>query len=365
VPLQKRSIQKPDGRRLHFYAFARPLPDVLDVAAGPQREAAGALELRWNPLLEEWVIVATERQKRTYHPPAEYCPFCPTKPGGFATEVPASDYEIVSLENCFPSFRGDAPEQADTVAPYDRGRAGGECEVVLYSAEHDSSLGFLTPAQARALIDVWADRYRELAGRPDVQYVFIFENRGPEIGVTLTHPHGQIYAFPYVPPRIERELVAAARHAERTGRCLQCAAVGAELADGQRIVVANPSWAAFVPFAARWPYEVHLASREHRESLLDLSADERAAFAQALQTVLQKYDHLWGYPMPYVLSMHQAPTDGVARPGCHLHVELTPPYRSRERLKYLAGCETGAGTFINDTLPEERAAELRAAAPVT
>jgi UDPglucose--hexose-1-phosphate uridylyltransferase len=312
------------------------------------------------------VIVATERQERTFHPPAEYCPFCPTASGGFATEVPAGDYEIVSLENCFPSFRGDAPAPAArATSPYDRGRAAGECEVVLYSPEHAGSLGSLPAAHARALVDVWADRYRELGGRPDVHYVFIFENRGPEIGVTLTHPHGQIYAFPFVPPRVERELAAAARHHERTGRCLQCDIVDRELADGGRLVTTNGSWVAYVPFAARWPYEVHLGSREHRESLLDLSDAERADFGQALQTVLQKYDHLWGFPMPYILSMHQAPTDGVARPGCHLHIELTPPYRSRERLKYLAGCETGAGTFINDTLPEERAAELRAAGPAT
>jgi len=365
VKLEKRTITKPDGRRLRFYAFQRPLPEPLLDPRGPEREVGGTLELRRDPLLDEWVIVATERQERTFHPPAEYCPFCPSRPGAFATEVPATDYQIVALENRFPSFTAGAPGPSGDGPLERRARATGECEVILYSPEHRGSLGFLPPEQARALVEVWADRYRELGGRPDVQYVFIFENRGPEIGVTLTHPHGQIYGFPYVPPRIERELASSAAYHQKTGGCLQCDVVEAELAARERLVAHNDSWAAYVPFAARWPYEAHVTSRAHRSSLLELANAERAGFVDVLQTVLQKYDHLWSISMPYIMSMHQAPTDGADRSDCHLHVELTPPYRSRDRLKYLAGCETGAGTFINDTLPEEKATELRRAEPRT
>jgi UDPglucose--hexose-1-phosphate uridylyltransferase len=215
------------------------------------------------------------------------------------------------------------------------------------------------------LIDVWTDRYEELGARQEVEYVFIFENRGPEIGVTLSHPHGQIYAFPYIPPYVARELAAVARYRRARRRCLHCDIVAAELTDGRRIVCANDGVVAFVPYFARYPYEVQVAPRAHRRSLRDLTAQERDELAGVLKSVLLKYDDLWGRPMPLMMLMHQQPTDGKRHPGCHLHVEFVPPYRSRDRLKYLAGCETGAGTFIMDARPEETAQELRWARPRT
>jgi UDPglucose--hexose-1-phosphate uridylyltransferase len=363
MPFQKTRITRPDGRYLWYYAWEQPLPAVLDVRNAPALEAEG-LALRWHPLLEEWVVVAPKRQERTFLPAAEYCPLCPTQDLARPTEVPSRDYEIAVFENRFPSFaRGAAKPTAGK--GYTTAAAKGAAEVVLYSAQHDATLGALPEARIEQLVEVWTDRYRELAERREVQYVFIFENRGEEIGVTLTHPHGQIYGFPFIPPRVARELAAAARYRRAQGSCLQCDLVAAEAKARQRVVAGNDGFLAFVPPFARYPYEVHIVSRRHRPSIAELTAAERGDLARVLKTVLQKYDNLWSRPLPFVMVMQQRPADGRRYPGCHFRIEFTPPYRDRERLKYLAGCETGAGTFINDARPERIAEELRWAKPRT
>ena len=360
----KTRVDRPDGRYLYLYSFDAPPPQILPVE-GPTR-AAEHLELRTDALTGEQVIVSTARQERTFLPPPEHCPLCPTASlEQFATEIPAATYEIAVFENRFPGFRPGAPQVVAGPPLARRSRAAGACEVIVYSPDHDGTLASVSHAQVRRLIDVWADRYEELAARPDVAYVFIFENRGKEIGVTLTHPHGQIYAFPFVPPRVEREQAAATEHFGRERRCLACDVVAEEIADGRRIVAASGGFVAYVPFAARLPYEVHITAAAHRESLPDLRADERDTLAGLLQTLQAKYDNLWGFAMPYTMSMHQRATDGRDRPGEHLHIEFVPPYRSRDKLKYLAGVETGSGTFINDTSPEEKAQELRETEPRT
>ena len=361
MPLRRTELVKPDGRRIWHYGS---VPSAPAAAAGPQVSSEG-LELRWHPILEEWVIVAPERQDRTFLPPAEYCPLCPTRDGSLPTEVPWPDYEIAVFENRFPSFVRDAPAPDAQRGPYRSERAIGACEVVLYAAEHDATLAGQPLERVERLVDVWADRYRELGARSEVAYVFIFENRGPEIGVTLTHPHGQIYAFPFVPPRAQRELDAQARYRRRNGRCLGCDVVAAELREGRRIVARNDAFAAYVPYFARLPYEVHLSSVAHRPSIAQLTASERRALAAVLKTVLMKYDNLWGRQLPFVMAMHQRPTDGRRYPGCHFRIEFSPPNRSVDRLKYLAGVETGAGTYINDARAEQTSAELRAAEPQT
>jgi UDPglucose--hexose-1-phosphate uridylyltransferase len=362
--VKKIRFDRADGRYLYWYAFDAPPPQPLD--AGEQERGRDQIELRWNALLGEQVIVSTGRQARTFLPPDEHCPLCPTlAAGAFATEIPSADYEIAVFENRFPSFRPDAPDVTDDAPLARRIAARGACEVIVYAPQHDAALGSLSERQVLQLIDVWADRYEELSARPEVAYVFIFENRGKEIGVTLTHPHGQIYAFPFIPPHVEQEQRAAADHHARTGRCVVCAAVAAEVADGRRIIAEDEGFVAYVPFAARMPYEVHVAPVGHRPSLRELSPGQRARLARLLRTVQQKYDNLWGRPMPYTMSMHQRAADGIPRPGEHLHIEFLPPYRTPDKLKYLAGVETGAGTFINDTAPEEKAQELREAAPRT
>jgi UDPglucose--hexose-1-phosphate uridylyltransferase len=321
-------------------------------------------ELRWNPVLEEWVITATERQERTFLPPKDYCPLDPTKPGGFPTEIPRATYQIVAFENKFPSLRPHPPEPAVTgddlypVAP-----AQGVCEVIVYTPQHEGTLTDRSVLEIEELIYVWTDRTEELGREPFIDYVFIFENKGEVIGVTLNHPHGQIYAFPFIPPRIQRELDSAARHQERTGRCLFCDIIADERRDGRRIVIESEGFVAAVPFFARWPYEVHLWSRRHLGSLPEMTAGEKRDLARVLKTLLLKYDHLWGFSLPYMMVMHQRPTDGRPHESYHWHIEFYPPYRTPNKLKYLAGVESGAGTFINDTLAEEKAAELRAASP--
>ena len=356
--MQTLRVDRDDGRYVILYAFDRELPALLN--GGSSGRGDDGVELRWNAVLGEWVIVSTGRQERTFLPPAEHCPLCPTTSSdAFATEVPAADYEIAVFENRFPSFRPDAADAGDISDLERRARANGVCEVVLYAPQHDATLRSLPERVSRNLVDVWVDRYRELAARPGVAYVFVFENRGREIGVTLTHPHGQIYAFPFVPPRVQQEHAASAAHYARTGRCLQCDVLAAERANGRRVVVERDGFVAYVPFAARVPYEVRIAAANHRPSLRELTPDERAGLGSMIRTVQAAYDALWDFDMPYTMSMHQRATDGEDRPGEHLHVEFMPPYRTKDKLKYLAGVETGAGTFINDTAPEEKAAELR------
>jgi UDPglucose--hexose-1-phosphate uridylyltransferase len=321
-------------------------------------------QLRWDPTLEEWVAYATHRQDRTFLPPADYCPLCPTKPGGFPTEVPRESYDIVVFENKFPSFSPEAPEPDEpgsALTPTAPGR--GVAEVVLYSDDHDATLAGMSERRIRNLIEVWADRYEELGSLGYVDYVFIFENKGEAIGVTLHHPHGQIYGYPFIPPRPARELEAARSYSsENEGRCLHCDLLSEEHEDGRRLISKGTHFTAFIPFYAHFPYEVHLCARRCTPSIADLNGEERWDMARVLKRLLVGYDRLFGFSLPYMMVMHQAPTDGKIYEGvAHFHVEFYPPNRTAEKLKYLAGSETGGGTFIVDALPEQTAETLRQA----
>jgi UDPglucose--hexose-1-phosphate uridylyltransferase len=363
VSARRRQIVLPDGRYLIFYAFDDlPFPDTIAGAgAPPAMERLKGPQLRWHPLLGEWVAVATHRQERTFLPPADFCPLCPTR-GGFVTEVPAVNYDLVVFENRFPSLERDAPPvQPTESALFQAQPARGACEVVLYTPDHHTSLADAPLERLRHLVEVWTDRYRELSARKEVRYVYIFENKGVAMGVTLHHPHGQIYAYPFVPPQAAREEERSRAHWQSTGRCLLCDVLAEELHDGRRMVAENDHFAAVVPFFARWPYETHVTSRRHCSDLGQLSADEQEGLADVLRRVLRGFDRLFGTPFPYVMALHQrAIAGGGAHPYSHLHVEFYPPMRSAQRMKYLAGSELGVGTFINDTFAEEKAAELRA-----
>jgi UDPglucose--hexose-1-phosphate uridylyltransferase len=318
-------------------------------------------ELRYNPLMGEWVATATQRQDRTFLPPPDFCPLCPTKPGGFPTEVPEPDYDIVAFENRFPSLKRDpetpaiVPEGIYRVKP-----SKGICEVVLYSPVHTTSLAAEPVEQIHKLIRVWTDRFEELGGRDFVKYVFIFENKGEAVGVTLHHPHGQIYAYPFVPPKMQQELERSRIHISETGNCLMCDIIGLERSFGGRIVAENDTFAAYIPFFARYPYETHIASKRHLQAFTDFTADETRGLAEVMKQVLAGFDRLFDRSFPYIMSIHQRPTDGADHSFYHFHIEFYPPMRTAEKLKYLAGSEAGAGMFINDTLPEVKAAELRA-----
>jgi UDPglucose--hexose-1-phosphate uridylyltransferase len=238
--------------------------------------------------------------------------------------------------------------------------ARGVCEVVVFTQDEAASLGTLPLWHVELLIDVWADRYEELGRLPEVAYVFPFENRGVEVGVTLHHPHGQIYAYPFVPPVPARELEQQRHYFERHGRGLLEDMIARELAEDRRLIYRGPYATAFMPVCARYSYEVWVAPTRPAPSCAALAPAERRDFARALKTVLLKFDGLWDTVFPYILAFHQAPTDGADHPEAHLHAEFYPAYRMRGRLKYLAGSEIGAGVFTADTVPEETVRELQA-----
>ncbi len=297
-------------------------------------------ELRFNELRGEEVAYAIHRQDRTFLPDRAHCPLDPTHPGGPQTEIPLEAFEIVVFDNRFPAFESPA----------------GAAEVVVYTDDHEASIATLPIERIEALMWVWRHRYEELGSRPDVECVYIFENRGVEVGVTLHHPHGQIYGYPFLPPVAALELAADAR----LGGCAPCLLLERERADGRRLLFENEAVGAYVPEAARWPYEAHLVMRAHRRSLLECEPGELRGLAEALLRLVHGYDALFERPMPYVMAVHQAPT-ATAAGGGHLHIEFYPPLRTAEKLKYLAGSEQGEGTFIGDVLPEEAAAALREA----
>jgi UDPglucose--hexose-1-phosphate uridylyltransferase len=320
-------------------------------------------ELRWNPQLGEWVVTATHRQDRTFLPPRDFCPLCPPRPGGRQTEIDRPDFEIVVFENRFPSLHREAPEPAVPGSVLTPVRpAAGACEVVVYTPQHDASLASASLERIEHLVAVWAHRTLELGARPEVDYVFVFENKGEAIGVTLHHPHGQIYAYPFVPPLLAREAEQGRRHRSEAGSCLWCDLLQNDRTDGRRLVIDAEHWQASVPFFARWPYEVHITPRRHLGWLHELRRDEVADLAATLRRLLRAYDGLFGFSLPYVMAVHQRPTDGGEHDSYHLHLEFYPPNRTASQLKYLAGSEAGAGAFINDTLPEETAPALRALA---
>lgn len=283
---------------------------------------------------------------------------CPSRAGRPPAEMPGPAYELVVLDDEFPVFMEDPPPTAERGPLYRVEPALGATEVVLYSDDHNLTLADLGGARIRRLVEVWADRYAELGSREEVAYVLVFENKTE--AAARQHPHGQIYAYPEIPPRPLRELTTAVAHLEAHGTCVFCDVVARERAEGVRVVDENSSFVAFVPFAARFPYEVHISSRRHVASLLDLTDPERDALAGLLESVLRAYDGLFGFSLPYVMVLHQAPTDdGQWQAVSHLHIELTPPNRAATMLSHLGGAELGGGSFLNDTAPEETAAALR------
>jgi UDPglucose--hexose-1-phosphate uridylyltransferase len=333
-------------------------------------------EERWHPLREEWVIVAAHRQNRPWsgetveHVEAagpDYEPDCYLCPGnlrvsGRRNPVYTSTFVF---NNDMPCAAPDAPRDLPTPPGIYRNQpAEGLARVVCYSPNHSLTLAELETEQVVELLSVWQEQYRELGALSEVKHVLIFENKGEAVGVSNPHPHCQIYATNFVFKTIETEARVSQKHLEETGRILFQDILDAERADGRRILVENETAIAFVPYFARYAYEVFVAPKETRPDVTSLSDDERRDFADVLRRVLVKFDNLWRIPFPYVMPLHQAPTDGGDYRGFHFHVEFHPPLRRPYLLKYLAGPEIGGGNFLSDTAPEEKAAELRAASEV-
>jgi UDPglucose--hexose-1-phosphate uridylyltransferase len=329
-----------DGRELSYY----DRQDDADRTAPDTRvlpDPSPASELRHDALLDEWVAVASHRQDRTLLPPTDECPLCPSGPGR-ATEIPAPDYEVAVFENRFPAFR----------------HPNGRCEVVCFTSDHNLSFARLSPERVRTVVEAWADRTAELSTMDDVAQVFCFENRGEEIGVTLHHPHGQIYAYPFVTPRTTRAMESARRHATATGGNLFADLLAAERAAGERVVAGNEHWTAFVPAAARWPFEVHVYPHRRVPDIPALSDSERDAFGPLYLDVLRRLDGVFELSMPYVAGWHQAPVRSD-RELAYLHLELFSTRRAPGKLKYPAGSESAMGAFVSDVRPEQAAAMLR------
>lgn len=359
----KRTVARlSDGRELiYFDADGSTSRDVVDTRDLPRVQPTS--EVRYDPLLDEWVVMASHRQTRTHLPPTDQCPLCPSRDGR-ATEIPSPDYDVVVFENRFPSLALDVPPVEAAVDGQEllrRDRGLGRCEVVCFTSDHTSSFAALTVAQARTVLAAWIDRTQELSALPGIEHVCPFENRGEEIGVTLSHPHGQIYAYPFVPPRTQKMLDAARRHRERTGGDLYDDILAAERQAGTRIVLANDHWTAFVPAAARWPVEVHVHPHRRVADLTEVTDDEQQQFTELYLELLGQLDRLFGAPLPYISAWHQAPVRH-ARDLARLHLQVTSIRRAPGKLKYLAGSESAMGVFINDVLPERQAEMLREAA---
>jgi len=306
--------------------------------------------IRWDRLAGEWVVIAAARQDRTFLPPADQCPLDPSGPGR-PTEIPADNYDVVVFENRFPSL-------AEPL---------GRCEVVCFTSNHDASFAALSPRRVRTVLEAWVDRTQALSSLPGTRQVYCFENRGEEIGVTLHHPHGQIYAFPFVAPRLAQMVTQARDYAAGNEpgseqRNLFDDLVAAEVAAGTRVVTRNEHWIAFVPEAARWPYEVRIFPAVRVPDLPALDEAARASFGPLYLDVLRRFDALFGQPVPYIAAWHQAPVrDAEARGRFAAHLQVLSVRRAADKLKYLAGTESGMGVWINDIVPEVAAQRLREA----
>jgi UDPglucose--hexose-1-phosphate uridylyltransferase len=370
--VRKTAVKLADGRELMYFGAVPERP-----ADYPDRRQLAAVhvqsEMRRDQLLGEWVAIASHRQDRTFQPADDQCPLCPSSAGSL-TEIPAPEYEVAVFENRFPTLMAGSDDHgrigaAGTARTGPRSAAGpdslmegrpaaGRCEVVCFSQSHTASFADLSAGHVATVMAAWADRSAQLAQLPGVQQVYCFENRGEEIGVTLSHPHGQIYAYPYITPRTSRMLATSASYRLATGRSLFDDIVAAERSDPARIVLDGSHWTAFVPYAAHWPYEVHLYPRRRVPDLAALPPAAMAEFCELYPDLLRRFDRLFDSPAPYISAWHQAPVS-EGRADFALHLELFTIMRAPGRLKYLAGSESGMGAFANDIAPEAAARRLR------
>ena len=345
-----------DGRSQLFFSLPSHTPAPVDDRRPLPARNPNQTELRFDATTGQWVIIAALRQDRTYKPPADQCPLCPG-PTGLTSEVPAADYDVVVFENRFPSLSGTGvvPSVPEGFVPVP---GNGRCEVICFSSNHTGSFGELETAHARLVVDAWRQRTFELMALPGVEQVFCFENRGEEIGVTLSHPHGQIYAYPYLTPRTATMLQQAGEHRETHGGNLFADLLAGEVADGSRVVARTDMFTAFVPFAARWPVEVHIYPNRFVHNLVDLAAAELDDFARIYLDVLRRFDRMYSGPLPYISALHQFSDTDAQREG-YFHVELMSIRRSAVALKYLAASESAMDAFISDVTPEAVAERLR------
>ena len=347
-----------DGRTIRYYdtqGQTRSAEDQRPVETQPEIG-----QMRLDALNNEWVVMAAHRQNRVFLPPKELNPLAPSRPG-FLTEIPESDYEVVVFDNRSPSLRSpegkvSTPTELDFETPPTP--AAGKCEVVCFTSNYDASFKDLSHHQIRTVLEAWRDRVTELSSFDYIEHIAPFENRGEEVGVTLAHPHGQIYAYPNIPPRTLAMMSAAQSHFERTGRVLLDDIIAREVEDKVRIVCENEEWIAYVPYAARYPFEIHVAPKRPVPDLAALDELACDTYAPIAKEVLQRLDGVFDMKMAYIASWHQAPVR-KARDVMRLHWQITSVRRAPGKLKYLAGSESAFGAFMMDLWPEQSAQQLR------
>jgi len=312
-------------------------------------------ELRYNPLTKDWVMIASHRQGRPQMP-KDWCPFCPS-----SGNVP--DYDVYKYDNDFPALSQNPP-QPDNVKTdfYQMRESYGKCEVILYSPEHTITLPELPQEHIRKLVDLWVERFSEIKKDEKIKYIFIFENRGDVVGVTMPHPHGQIYGYSNIPKKLELELESCKEYFDEKGKCLICDMIDDEVKYEQRIIIENDDFYAFLPFFSEYPYGMYIASKSHKQTIDQFTDSERDNLAKIIKETTGTLDNLFGYAFPYMMCMHQSPVNsGDTSNYYHFHIEFFPPMRSADKQKFNASSETGAWAHCNPTAPEEKAEELRVA----
>jgi UDPglucose--hexose-1-phosphate uridylyltransferase len=344
-----------DGRDLFYFDDPQStLPAVRKPDTRESAERPQTAQLRFDPLTSEWITVASHRQQRAFLPPQHSCPLCPTTETNLS-ELP-DNFDVAVFENKGPAF---GPRLGQIEHPNGKPRFGfsttsfGRCEVVVFSPEHQGSLSQMPLSRVRTVITAWMDRTRELFAMEGVVQVFPFENRGEEIGVTLHHPHGQIYSYPFVPARTKALLDSVASH-----RGEFFAELLAFEANSERKVLDSEHFVAFVPYAARWPLEIHLLPKRHIQDLSQLTAQEADDLAVQYKKLLLAVDAIYDTPTPYIAAWHQAPMV-ENRDQIRLMLQITSPRRAADKLKYLAGSESAMGAFVGDIEPEQTAARIK------
>lgn len=313
-------------------------------------------ELRYHPLIKDWVIIASHRQARPQMP-KDYCPFCPG-----SGKVP-DDFDVYAYDNDFPALSQDPPKPDDVATGfYKTADAYGKCEVILYSPDHNATLPELTVPHVAKLVDLWVDRFNKMSADEKIKYVFIFENRGEAVGVTMPHPHGQIYGYSKMPKKIQLELEASKEYYQEQNSCIFCDMLKEEQQFKQRIIFENESFSVFLPFFCEYPYGVYIMSKRHVNNITEFDHNERVLLAQTIRDTVGMLDCLFDYNFPYMMCMHNGPVNFEdSSDYYHFHIEFFPPMRSADKQKFNASSETGAWAHCNPTAPEEKAEELRKA----
>jgi UTP--hexose-1-phosphate uridylyltransferase len=313
-------------------------------------------ELRYHPLIKDWVMIASNRQARPQMP-KDFCPFCPEY-----GKVP-KNFTVYKYDNDFPALSQNPPVPDDVANEFFKvAPSYGKCEVILYSPNHTATLPELSVDHVTELVDLWCERFSDISSDPKIKYVFIFENRGEMVGVTMPHPHGQIYGYSVIPKKIELEVASSGEYYAENNECLFCKLLAEEQKAEKRIIFENDSFTVFLPFFCEYPYGVYIMSKRHVNYITELNDGEKRLLAKTIRDTVGMFDSLFDFQFPYMMCMHNAPVNGGNyKDSYHFHIEFFPPMRSENKQKFNASSETGCWAHCNPTAPEEKAEELRSA----